>query len=76
MKNLKALEKRPLLEPYQALKAIAIFGLILPKQILRYAGGREAVMGELQSLGLKAGINAMLIGQDSLQNKTMLCFNF
>lgn len=50
------------LDPYEALKAIAIFRLILPKQILRYAGGREAVMGELQSLGLKSGINAMLIG--------------
>lgn len=50
------------LDPYEALKAIAIFRLILPKQILRYAGGREAVMGELQSLGLQAGINAMLIG--------------
>jgi biotin synthase len=50
------------LDPYEALKAIAIFRFILPKQILRYAGGREAVMGELQSMGLKAGINAMLIG--------------
>lgn len=50
------------LDAYEALKAIAIFRLILPKQILRYAGGREAVMGELQGLGLKSGINAMLIG--------------
>jgi len=50
------------LNPYEALKAIAIFRLILPEQIIRYAGGREAVMGELQALGLKAGINAMLIG--------------
>ena len=53
---------RPQLDPYDALKAIAIFRLILPEQIIRYAGGREAVMGELQSLGLKSGINAMLIG--------------
>jgi biotin synthase len=50
------------LDPFTALKAIAIFRLILPRQILRYAGGREAIMGELQDLGLKAGINAMLIG--------------
>ncbi len=50
------------LDPYEALKAIAIFRLILPTQIIRYAGGREAVMGELQAQGLKAGINAMLIG--------------
>ncbi|MBC6478395.1 MAG: biotin synthase BioB [Hormoscilla sp. GM7CHS1pb] len=53
---------RPRMDPYEALKAIAIFRLILPEQIIRYAGGREAVMGELQALGLKAGINAMLIG--------------
>lgn len=52
----------PKLDPYSALKAIAIFRLILPQQILRYAGGREAVMGELQHLGLQAGINAMLVG--------------
>mgnify|MGYP006420774237 CR=1 FL=1 len=53
---------REKLDPFDALKAIAIFRLILPEQILRYAGGREAVMGELQQWGLKAGINAMLIG--------------
>jgi biotin synthase len=53
---------RTRLDAYEALKAIAIFRLILPTQIIRYAGGREAVMGELQALGLKAGINAMLIG--------------
>jgi biotin synthase len=52
----------PKLDPFTALKAIAIFRFILPQQILRYAGGREAVMGELQNLGLKSGINAMLIG--------------
>lgn len=56
------LADRPRLDPYEALKAIAIFRFILPQQILRYAGGREAVMGEMQHLGLKSGINAMLIG--------------
>lgn len=56
------LGERPKLDPYEALKAIAIFRLILPEQILRYAGGREAIMGELQAMGLKAGINALLIG--------------
>ncbi|AFY38865.1 biotin synthase [[Leptolyngbya] sp. PCC 7376] len=50
------------LDVYNALKCMAIFRFILPEQIIRYAGGREAVMGELQHLGLKAGINAMLIG--------------
>lgn len=73
------LAELPKLNPYEALKAIAIFRFILPQQILRYAGGREAVMGELQSLGLQAGINAMLVGhylttlgQPPQQDQTML----
>ena len=56
------LSEQTKLDPYEALKTIAIFRFILPEQILRYAGGREAVMGNLQSLGLEAGINAMLVG--------------
>lgn len=56
------LAAQPKINPYEALKAIAIFRLILPEQIIRYAGGREAVMGELQAQGFQAGINAMLIG--------------
>ena len=70
---------RDRLDPYEALKAIAIFRLILPEQIIRYAGGREAVMGDMQHMGLKAGINAMLIGhylttlgQPPEQDKAML----
>lgn len=50
------------IDPYDALKTIAIFRLILPQQILRYAGGREAIMGDLQDLGFQAGMNAMLVG--------------
>lgn len=53
---------RDRLSPYEALKAIAIFRMMLPERILRYAGGREVVMGELQNLGFQAGMNAMLIG--------------
>ena len=56
------LDNLPKIAPYEALKIIALFRFILPRQILRYAGGREAVMGELQALGLQAGINAMLVG--------------
>ncbi|YAI82017.1 MAG: biotin synthase BioB [cyanobacterium endosymbiont of Rhopalodia sterrenbergii] len=61
-RNGTPLEERSPLNPFDALKAISVFRFILPQQILRYAGGREKTMGELQSLGLKAGINAMLIG--------------
>ena len=30
--------------------------------ILRYAGGREVTLRELQSLGMTAGINALIVG--------------
>ncbi|MGD1903083.1 MAG: biotin synthase BioB [Geitlerinemataceae cyanobacterium] len=56
------LADRDRLTPYEALKAIALFRMLLPNRILRYAGGREVVMGELQDMGLKAGLNAMLVG--------------
>ncbi|MEW6696295.1 MAG: biotin synthase BioB [Bacillota bacterium] len=56
------MEGRPLLEPMEVLKTFAIFRFILPDKNIRYAGGREKVMGNLQALGLMAGINGMLVG--------------
>jgi biotin synthase len=53
---------RPLVEPLQAIKWISLFRLALPEVILRYAGGREVTLRELQSLGLTAGINALIVG--------------
>jgi biotin synthase len=52
----------PLLSPREALQAIALFRLILPGAWLRLAGGREKVLGELQSMGLYAGANALIVG--------------
>jgi biotin synthase len=34
----------------------------LPDVILRYAGGREVTLRELQSMGMTAGINALIVG--------------
>ncbi len=34
----------------------------LPSVILRYAGGREVTLRELQALGLTSGINALIVG--------------
>jgi biotin synthase len=51
--------------PVQALDAIrwiALFRLGLPGVILRYAGGREITLGELQAMGMTAGINALIVG--------------
>jgi biotin synthase len=53
---------RPLLAAREALQAIALFRLVMPSTILRLAGGREQVLGELQALGLLAGANALIVG--------------
>ena len=56
------LGEQPLLSPRAALQAIALFRLVLPSTILRLAGGREKVLGELQAIGLLAGANALIVG--------------
>ncbi len=56
------LADQTLLAPREALQAIALFRLVLPRAWLRLAGGRERVLGELQSMGLLAGANALIVG--------------
>ena len=53
--------RRPV-EPLDALRWIALFRLGLPSVILRFAGGREITLRELQTLGMTAGINALIVG--------------
>jgi biotin synthase len=53
---------RPLVEPLEAIRWIALFRLGLPAVTLRFAGGREVTLRELQSLGMVAGINALIVG--------------
>jgi biotin synthase len=48
--------------PLEAIRWIALFRLGLPGVILRYAGGREITLGELQAMGLTSGINALIVG--------------
>lgn len=50
------------LKPLEILQTFAIFRLILPAKIIRYAGGREHSLGELVPLGYLSGINGALIG--------------
>jgi biotin synthase len=56
------LARQPLVDPLDAIRWIALFRLALPGVILRYAGGREITLRELQAMGLAAGINALIIG--------------
>lgn len=47
----------------EILRTICIFRIVLPDSLLRYAGGRTTRFSdEYQKLGLKAGINALLVG--------------
>lgn len=56
------LQIRKPLKAIEALRWIALFRLALPGVILRYAGGRELTLGELQAMGMTAGINALIVG--------------
>ena len=56
------LEDQTLVEPLEAIRWIALFRLALPSVILRYAGGREVTLRELQTLGMTSGINALIVG--------------
>jgi biotin synthase len=45
-----------------ALRAVAVFRLVLPRTILRFAGGRELTLGELAERGVRGGVNAVIVG--------------
>lgn len=49
------------LPPVDALRTLAIFRFILPKAVIRYAGGRIS-LGENQKTGLHGGVNGMMVG--------------
>jgi biotin synthase len=53
---------RELIDPWDAVKFIAIFRLILPGALFRLCGGRVENLGELQPLAVKAGLNGVMMG--------------
>jgi biotin synthase len=50
------------IDPWEAVKFIAIFRLILPAALFRLCGGRVENLGELQPLAVKAGLNGVMMG--------------
>lgn len=67
------------LDAEEAIRTIALFRLAMPTAVIRYGGGREITLGDLQAMGLKAGINALItgnylttLGQTFDQDKAML----
>ncbi len=53
---------RSALSAWEAIRWIALFRLALPGVILRYAGGREITLRDLQAMGMTSGINALIVG--------------
>jgi biotin synthase len=52
----------PMVGAWEAIRWIALFRLALPGVILRYAGGREVTLRDLQAMGMTSGINALIVG--------------
>jgi biotin synthase len=53
----------PATDARDALRTIAAFRLALPRTVLRYAGGRELTLGDLEARhGMLGGINAVIVG--------------
>lgn len=56
------LENMPPLADEQILRAVAIFRLVNPRAVLRFAGGRKHLSRESQLKALKAGVNGAIVG--------------
>src|SRR6187397_961637 len=53
---------RPLMDPWEVVKWVAIFRLIIPGALFRLCGGRVANLGALHKLAVKAGLNGVMMG--------------
>ena len=53
---------RELMDPWEVVKWVAIFRLILPDALFRLCGGRVENLDELQTLAVKAGLNGVMMG--------------
>ncbi len=56
------LENQRPLSIFEILKTIAIFRFILPKSVIKVAGGRELNLRDFQALAFLSGANGMIIG--------------
>ena len=50
------------LNPLEALQIVSVFRFILPKAIIKIAGGRETTLGEFQSMMYLTGANSSMVG--------------
>jgi biotin synthase len=50
------------MDPWEVVKWIAIFRLILPEALFRLCGGRVENLGEMQATAVRAGLNGVMMG--------------
>lgn len=50
------------LTPFEILRAFAVFRFVLPKALIRTAGGREVNLRDLQAYALTGGLNGLMVG--------------
>ena len=53
---------REVMDPWEVVKWIAIFRLIIPGALFRLCGGRVENLGALHKLAVKAGLNGVMMG--------------
>jgi len=53
---------REMMDPWEVVKWVAIFRLVLPDALFRLCGGRVENLQELQPLAVKAGLNGVMMG--------------
>ncbi|MFQ6098685.1 MAG: biotin synthase BioB, partial [Armatimonadota bacterium] len=56
------LEGTPPLPPLEIIRTIAMFRFVMPDVTLKYGGGRERNLRDLQALGMVAGVNGLILG--------------
>ena len=53
---------REMMDPWEVVKWVAIFRLIIPGALFRLCGGRVENLGDLQPLAVRAGLNGVMMG--------------
>jgi biotin synthase len=56
------LEKLPIMQPAEVAKSFALFRLLNPTKMLKFAAGRETTLKDFQGLLMLSGINALMTG--------------
>jgi biotin synthase len=53
---------REVMDPWEVVKWIAIFRLVIPSALFRLCGGRVENLGSMHKLAVKAGLNGVMMG--------------